>query len=64
MTRQRRGREPLERIAIGRDRGGRWYCTRQQRPGWHCVRGIHLDGPCALIPRWWNLRARWRQRTP
>lgn len=60
MTREP-SRLPFERVAV-RGGHGRWYCTRPQPRGWHCARGLHLDGPCALLPRWWNLRARWRSR--
>lgn len=36
-------------------------CARMPT-GWRCIR-IHIDGPCAGLPRWWNLPARWRGRT-
>lgn len=33
--------------------------SRGQHPGykrgWKCIRGSHALGPCALVPRWWNL---------
>jgi hypothetical protein len=35
-------------------------CTRPPS-GWRCRRGLHVDGPCALVPTVWNLPARpWR----
>jgi hypothetical protein len=34
-------------------------CALGFRRGWRCVRGTHGGGPCALVPKWWNLRARW-----
>lgn len=50
-------------IAIRYDRDGAWLCTRRMRRGWVCRRGLHTDGPCALTPTWWNLRARaWMHR--
>lgn len=30
-------------------------CTRNVKVGWYCRRNAHADGPCALVPRWWNL---------
>lgn len=37
-------------------------CVRRFRRGWYCTRTRHT-GPCALVPRWWNLRARlWMHR--
>lgn len=47
-------------IRVPRDRHGRFLCIRMWPRGWYCTRGLHLDGPCALLPRWWNLRGRWR----
>lgn len=29
-------------------------CARA-RLGWRCIRGAHPAGPCAAVPRWWNL---------
>lgn len=29
--------------------------------GWKCIRGEH-NGPCALVPRWWNLKGMWQMR--
>ncbi len=37
-------------------------CIRNMRPGWRCTRRIFHDGPCALVPKWWNLKARWQYR--
>lgn len=36
-------------------------CDRGPR-GWHCTRFVHYSGPCALVPKWWNLKARWWHR--
>lgn len=33
-----------------------WRCHINAKPGWYCTRPFHLDGPCALVPKWWNLR--------
>ena len=53
--------EPYPAIRYSRDEP--WQCTRRMRRGWVCRRGLHLDGPCALVPAWWNLRARaWMRR--
>jgi hypothetical protein len=49
-------------IAVRYDPHGSWLCTRRMRRGWYCRRGLHVDGPCALVPRWWNLHARWAHR--
>lgn len=53
-----------DEIAVRRDRftllNEGWLCARRQRRGWYCARGLHLDGPCALVPYWWNLPARRR----
>jgi len=35
-------------------------CKRNHFPGWRCVREVHADGPCALVPKWWNLADKWR----
>lgn len=34
-------------------------CHINMRKGWRCTRGHHSEGPCALVPRWWNIRDRW-----
>ncbi|MDP5182149.1 hypothetical protein QOZ88_05830 [Blastococcus sp. BMG 814] len=47
-------------VAVRCSRDDAWLCARRQRRGWYCARGLHVDGPCALVPRWWNVRARWR----
>lgn len=26
--------------------------------GWYCTRKSPHNGPCALVPRWWNIK--WR----
>ena len=32
-------------------------CGLNLARGWKCTRGLHLSGePCALVPKWWNLR--------
>lgn len=33
-------------------------CDRNMKRGWRCTRSHHDDGPCALVPRWWNLAGR------
>lgn len=30
-------------------------CQRRFRRGWVCTRCPVHDGPCALVPAWWNL---------
>lgn len=35
-------------------------CTRKHPVGWFCKRYEHYSGPCALVPKWWNLKARIR----
>jgi hypothetical protein len=30
--------------------------------GWRCVIGEHVEGPCGLVPKWWNVRDKWRYR--
>jgi len=37
-------------------------CRIPQPRGWRCRRNFHADGPCASLPRRWNLAARWRYR--
>jgi hypothetical protein len=37
-------------------------CDIRFKPGWWCGRNEHSTGPCALQPRWWNLRGRWQAR--
>ena len=32
-------------------------CRINAFPGWRCKRRLHLEGPCALVPKWWNLKA-------
>jgi hypothetical protein len=36
--------------------GGYAACERNWKRGWWCSRTAHHNGPCALRPRWWNLR--------
>lgn len=33
-------------------------CGISSPVGWYCKRRIHFDGPCALMPRWWNIKGR------
>lgn len=33
-------------------------CNYHMKRGWRCLRSRNHDGPCALRPRWWNVRAR------
>lgn len=40
-------------IAIRYSRDDAWLCARPPA-GWRCTRGLHLDGPCAAVPTWWN----------
>ena len=45
--------------------GGRYVvgssrCHTFAKRGWYCRREPHMEGPCALVPRWWNLRERLR----
>lgn len=51
----------LRLVRVPRDHTGAFLCHRHW-PGWYCTRGLHLDGPCALLPRWWNLPGRWHGR--
>lgn len=44
-------------------------CTINFKRGWKCIRAYHHaeGGPCALVPKWWNLRyrrerLRWKYR--
>lgn len=37
-------------------------CSVNMKFGWRCTRPWHFDGPCALVPSWWNLLAKWRFR--
>lgn len=46
----------MSRIAVRYSRDDAWLCTRPPR-GWSCRRGLHLDGPCAAVPVWWNWTA-------
>lgn len=39
----------------------RVHCTRAPA-GWWCSLPVTHAGPCAPLPRWWNLRARWAMR--
>jgi hypothetical protein len=40
-------------IAIRYSRDDSWLCTRPPL-GWRCSHGLHVDGPCAAVPTWWN----------
>ena len=42
--------------------GRSWYAHARQPLGWRCTR-THIDGPCALVPRWWNLWGAYWGRT-
>lgn len=35
-------------------------CVRRSQFGWKCVGKINHLGECAFLPRWWNLRAKYR----
>lgn len=37
-------------------------CRYNAFKGWRCVREQHDDGPCALVPKWWNLADKRRYR--
>lgn len=37
---------------------GTGTCFIRKPHGWRCTRGWHVIGPCAVVPRWWNLRGR------
>ena len=37
-------------------------CCRNAKRGWYCTRNEHLEGPCALLPKRWNLAAQWKYR--
>lgn len=37
-------------------------CRLNGFEGWRCVREAHGAGPCALVPKWWNLASKWRYR--
>lgn len=30
-------------------------CEINFKRGWFCTRGVHATGPCALVPKWWNI---------
>jgi len=32
-----------------------WRCKIHSKFGWYCRRPVHFDGPCALVPTWWNV---------
>lgn len=39
-------------------------CNYRFKRGWYCTRRRNHAGPCALHPKWWNLKGRyfvWRR---
>lgn len=42
----------------------RGRCGRQMKTGWWCKRVPFHTGPCALIPRWWNIPGRFLHIKP
>lgn len=38
------------------------HCKKNMKKGWRCIRTHHDSGPCALVPRWWNLRDKIKYR--
>lgn len=37
-------------------------CWVQMPRGWFCIRFGGHPGPCAMRPKWWNLRGQWLSR--